>query len=680
MGDDEIEAKKLLEKLKELEREEGEIEFLEQQRRNSQDREIEEGEINDEEGEIYGEGAGGLNDDYEAQEQKEIATPVEVAAGVRESNAGSREDIEPKAVLSHDRSNFEREEEEEEAAAAAVQEGDFQVQTFDCFIGDENGVSSDMEIEEDIPSPHLKGIHVSTNFRKVVNPPVLSATKSQSLDEQNVNNSGDSTLKRKRVPDLGYNPAVQVSYEGLTRESKKKLQEALHQWAQWHTRRYPTGLGAVTEPLESGTDVFSPALSLEDVGNGGVSVWMDRPTKHARNNEVEGLQVSGTKDRAAEVPLYDRAFASALTSDDLSDRSDRSIAIEKEGARCFNCGGYTHSLAGCPRPRDMNAISTARKMYMEKKGLRNGDRTPLRYYQASPGGQFDDIKPGELGSQVRQVLGIGEHDPPPWFHRMRDLGYPPGYLEEAEEESSEVEIFGGVGDEGGVLNGKEQNEEGEIVDKKGTGDEHSVPMKMTVQFPGINAPIPEKADKRLWTSPVDSSNTQAQRVMQKGSQQQSSLGEGAEIRPVQHSFSWAVSSSDPSPRDESKPVGNSHHLFQWRPGPAPVLGIMNSPLDGWKRRDGEASSGIRSSGRETVQPLPDLVSDVIRPPGVGDILSTLPTPHIYSRQYHPQPPSLSMPTPKNSNEAWLKAQAALGVLQSDQRSGTPTPQQQWSRR
>jgi zinc finger CCHC domain-containing protein 8 len=30
-----------------------------------------------------------------------------------------------------------------------------------------------------------------------------------------------------------------------------------------------------------------------------------------------------------------------------------------------------------------------------------------RYYQHSPGGKFDDLKPGILGSEVRKLLGIG---------------------------------------------------------------------------------------------------------------------------------------------------------------------------------------------------------------------------------------------------------------------------------
>ncbi|KAL2632042.1 hypothetical protein R1flu_016728 [Riccia fluitans] len=665
MGDDDYEAKKLLAKLEELEREEGEIEFLEQERRKLESQEIEEGEINEEEGEIFGEEAAVFNreDGSETQEQNGIGSSTD--AGLSESDAGFREENVQKTVLGLDGSDLKNEEEETVGIG--------QVQAFECFIPDENGVSSDMEIEEDIPSPHLMGTHVSTNFGKgALTPPVVSGAESPLLQGHSVIYSSDSTLKRKRLPDLGYNPAVQVSYEGLTRESKKKLQEALHQWAQWHTRRYPSGTGALMEPLESGTDAFSPALNLGDVGNGGVSVWMDRPTKHARKDEVKGPQIPAARKKAGEVPLYDRAFASALSSQDLSDQSDGFTPIERETARCFNCGTNTHSLPNCPQPRDMSAINAARKMHSEKKG----GRAPLRYYHSSPGGQFDDIRPGELGSQVRQVLGIGEHDPPPWLQRMRDIGYPPGYLEEAEDETSEVEIFGGVGDEAGVVSGKEHNEGGEIVDKKGTGDEHTVPMKMTVRFPGINAPIPEKADKRLWTSPAETQTTQGQRLLKKGTQQQLSAGEGVESRTLQHSFSWSVIPSDPSTRDDTKPVGNSKHLFQWRPGPAP--GILKTPVeysDGWKRRDGEAGSGVRNRGHETVQALPGTNSlatehpamTVIRPPGVSDVLTSLPTPHIYSRQYLSQTPLLSMSAPKNPSEAWLKAQAALGVLQSDQK-------------
>jgi zinc finger CCHC domain-containing protein 8 len=43
----------------------------------------------------------------------------------------------------------------------------------------------------------------------------------------------------------------------------------------------------------------------------------------------------------------------------------------------------------------------------EKRGLANGSRTASRYYQLSMGAKYDDLKPGIIGSETRQLLGIG---------------------------------------------------------------------------------------------------------------------------------------------------------------------------------------------------------------------------------------------------------------------------------
>ncbi|KAF9593675.1 hypothetical protein IFM89_024492 [Coptis chinensis] len=52
-----------------------------------------------------------------------------------------------------------------------------------------------------------------------------------------------------------------------------------------------------------------------------------------------------------------------------------------------------------------------------------------RYYQSSHGGKYDEIRPGVLSSETRQLLGLGELDPPPWLRSMHEIGYPPGYLD-----------------------------------------------------------------------------------------------------------------------------------------------------------------------------------------------------------------------------------------------------------
>lgn len=112
----------------------------------------------------------------------------------------------------------------------------------------------------------------------------------------------------------------------------------------------------------------------------------------------------------------------------------------------------------CPKPFDRAAVSTARRQHKSKRNHTPGSRLPSRYYQSPQGGKYDGLKPGSLDAETRQLLGLGvncqpsssssssscigirlekmsdlfvlvqELDPPPWLHRMRELGYPPGYI------------------------------------------------------------------------------------------------------------------------------------------------------------------------------------------------------------------------------------------------------------
>ncbi|KAG9453759.1 hypothetical protein H6P81_006667 [Aristolochia fimbriata] len=72
---------------------------------------------------------------------------------------------------------------------------------------------------------------------------------------------------------------------------------------------------------------------------------------------------------------------------------------------------------------------------------------------------------------------------------MREIGYPPGYIDtEVEDERSRIIIYGDG-------EPKHECEDGEIVETAEPGSEEK---KMTVAFPGVNAPILENVDERLW--------------------------------------------------------------------------------------------------------------------------------------------------------------------------------------
>ncbi|KAJ7554719.1 hypothetical protein O6H91_05G006400 [Diphasiastrum complanatum] len=312
----------------------------------------------------------------------------------------------------------------------------------------------------------------------------------------------EPSLKRRRSLYLDSGPSVHVTYKCLTRESRKKLQEVLRGWAEWQGHTTTSSNGTNGDFLESGSEMYFPALQVGSGSSQKMPFWMDVPTKQVGFEQQTGeISLADSQEREVEVPLYDRACNSALSSQDSASQLERPFEMSEEASRCFNCGSYSHGLKDCPRPRDNAAISVARKLHTSKKGLAPGPRGPSRYYQSSPGGKFDDLKPGVLGAETRQSLGIGELDPPPWLNRMRELGYPPGYLDGGEDEPSGITIFDGEEEQ----EKKETTEDGEILDTSmPVANGSTLSKKMVVGFPGLNAPIPKDADEKLWKQSSES--------------------------------------------------------------------------------------------------------------------------------------------------------------------------------
>lgn len=307
------------------------------------------------------------------------------------------------------------------------------------------------------------------------------------LSCQETSASSLSGFKRSRENDNDQEPSVKVIFKSLARDSRKKLAELLQQWSKWQATNFSSENDSC-EVLESGEEIYYPALQVGTDQTSTVSFWLDNETS-----------IKGSKDFISfdgkSVPLYDRGCSLALTSVDGSN-NPQGVTEIRDAPRCFNCGSFNHSLKECPQPRDTAAVNNARKQHKSKRNQNPSSRNPSRYYQESVGGKYDGLRPGCLDVETRQLLGLGEFDPPPWLNRMREIGYPPGYLdEEDEDQPSGITIFG---DE----EFKAEREEGEIPEDglPELPKKTSVPKKMSVEFPGVNAPIPESADESRWAA------------------------------------------------------------------------------------------------------------------------------------------------------------------------------------
>ncbi|KAK4368445.1 hypothetical protein RND71_012237 [Anisodus tanguticus] len=354
-----------------------------------------------------------------------------------------------------------------------------EVTTLNCVIDAENGLLS-LQAGSNISNHKEDQDHVSI---------------------QNIVGSkpGLSGVKRPRATLDVEQPSVHVVYTSLTRESRKMLEGLLQQWSEWHAKHCSSAHDS-REVLESGEETYFPALHVGLEKPSAVTYWVD---KQARNDKSEFIPLDGNS-----VPLYDRGYSFALTATDSSSNVERGMEMV-DSSRCFNCGSYGHALKDCPKPRDNAAVNNARKQHKSRRNQSASSRNPTRYYQDSPRGKYDGLRPGALDSETRKLLGLGELDPPPWINRMREMGYPPGYLEEDEDLPSGITIFA---DE----ENKEETEEGEILDRSFPKPPKSfpnlpksfpnLPRKMSVDFPGVNAPIPEHADERRWEAAPSSSS------------------------------------------------------------------------------------------------------------------------------------------------------------------------------
>ncbi|CAN8232975.1 unnamed protein product [Cochlearia groenlandica] len=359
------------------------------------------------------------------------------------------------------------------------------------LIGNEENMSRDLVLENglDLLEENLRAVDtLEEQVSHVVDDGVVKTHKNglesvQKSSPEAKNLIPKSGVKRPRTMSEEEQPTVHVAYKNLTRASKQKLESLLQQWSEWEAECASLAQDQ-EQTLESGEMTYFPALRVGLKKTSSVSFWMDNQTGSKLLDESVRVESSST-------PLYDRTFSIGLNLADGSNNLEGGLEIIDDPPRCFNCGGYSHSLKDCPKPFDRSAVNSARKHHKSKRNQStSGPRLPSRYHSKPQSGKYDGLKPGTLDTETRQLLNLGELDPPPWLNRMREIGYPPGYLA-PEDDLSGITIFG---EELDPLEGIE-SEDGEILEKANPPEPQ---MKMTVEFPGFNAPLPENADEWLW--------------------------------------------------------------------------------------------------------------------------------------------------------------------------------------
>ncbi|KAH9635343.1 hypothetical protein HF086_017909 [Spodoptera exigua] len=170
-------------------------------------------------------------------------------------------------------------------------------------------------------------------------------------------------------------------------------------------------------------------------------------------------------DRPNIVPRYSQA--STLISN--TPEKEASPPPLRRGPTCFNCDGG-HQLRDCTLPRDHARIA-------EKRKAMNSSR--VGRYHVEDEQKYGHLIPGRISGQLRHALGLKRNELPLHIYRMRLLGYPPGWLEEARISHSGISMFDSMGN--AILDPEE--EEGEVCEP---GSKDKFDIKKILDFPGFN--------------------------------------------------------------------------------------------------------------------------------------------------------------------------------------------------
>ncbi|XP_054466807.1 zinc finger CCHC domain-containing protein 8 [Anoplopoma fimbria] len=175
-----------------------------------------------------------------------------------------------------------------------------------------------------------------------------------------------------------------------------------------------------------------------------------------------------------DIPTYHQVFNQVIGTDG----QDIEMKDKRPKSMCFNCGVSGHQLRDCPKPKDMAAINERRKEFNQNSN--QSMQSNQRYHADEVEERFAKYKPGVMSEELLTALGLDDNTLPPLIYRMRQLGYPPGWLKEAEMENSGLTMY----------DGKAPND-GNLTDNTNSQN-ISYDVSKLVEFPGFNVPASEQ--------------------------------------------------------------------------------------------------------------------------------------------------------------------------------------------
>lgn len=185
--------------------------------------------------------------------------------------------------------------------------------------------------------------------------------------------------------------------------------------------------------------------------------------------DVTGLEDEDMGEAANSSFIYDPVGLNTSVLGTAVPPSSEAAPERASRNSCFNCCG-NHNMSECPEPRD------PRKIAQNRKAHQNSAANSARFFVE---GKREGILPGLPSPALRNALGLRSDQVPEYIYRLRELGYPPGWLRQAEIRESGLGIY----QEGG-----ERLQEGE---RKEQASMHYDTRKL-IGWPGFNSDLPRQ--------------------------------------------------------------------------------------------------------------------------------------------------------------------------------------------
>lgn len=272
----------------------------------------------------------------------------------------------------------------------------------------------------------------------------------------------DKSLKMKDASekeDRGIFPANPFTDGEISTSSIEKENESLKVKDKPLLKRLNNPEIISSEEISSSDDVITiDGISLDVDGDAGI---------HVPEDSISPYPVH-------EIPRYNAGVAGVLSDIEYSMDTGKKIQDAKPKKTCFNCLG-DHNFQECPEPSNPQRIAANRKKQ------KNSRISSVRYHEDCDN-KYGQFQPGKISENLREALGLRYGELPIHVYRMRYLGYPPGWLKEAEVRQGEMKLYDGFGQS--VLH--PDAEEGEL---EPTLVKYN-PDKL-IGYPGFNVDIPK---------------------------------------------------------------------------------------------------------------------------------------------------------------------------------------------